>query len=634
MSELLSTAESSTPAVHPDTRFDIGPVRYSKLFARNTVPIRMSDGVLLSADILRPGDANGPAGEPLPAIVNFTPYNKMLNRHGMRMNTVARKAAGRVRASDRSRMRARDVLRTPAGGVLESFAINRTAVRRGYVGLMVDVRGTGSSTGAWDFFSPREQQDYVEVLRWVREQPWCNGDLAVTGISYGAISALHSAAQRPEGLRAVYAIEAGEDPPRELGLTGGVLTPGMMLWILGVGGGKWLPAWPGLMREGLAGEFLRERLTRRSGWVRRAARLAFGDHPDGYLNPMWAEKLPDLERIETPTWIHGGWHDVYNRSNFRMYDRIPVPGGAKQVLVDDSYHLTPGSGFGDPGNPQAIDELQTAFFDRWVKGIDNGIDRYGPITLRRQGDGHWIQRADYPDPAAEVRRLYLTGDRTGTAPHAAVDAGLSAKPDEVETRLPVPGSRVSAVSNNSAVMTMGVTLLLGHAHGNDDRRSEATAVTFTSDALATDLILTGPMNLHLHAVADGTDAFWSVTVCDAHPDGTSVPLTRGALLSSHRHTDEAASYKVGDELLFPIHPLTADTAAPVVPGEPFDLDIEINPTEALLRAGHRLRIAVSRTSFPRHLIPRWKQREITGQAVVIDPDHPGYLSFQAVEPIS
>ncbi|WP_067828435.1 CocE/NonD family hydrolase [Nocardia inohanensis] len=628
MSELLSTAESSV--VVPDTRFDIGPVRYPKLFARNTVPIRMSDGVMLSADILRPGDADGATDEPLPAIVNFTPYNKMFNRHGMRANSTLRRLAGRVRASDRSRMTARDVLRTPAGGVLEPFAINRTAVARGYVGLMVDVRGTGSSTGAWDFFSPREQQDYVEVLRWVREQPWCNGDLAVTGLSYGAIAALHSAAQRPAGLRAVFAVEAGEDPPRELGLTGGVPTPGLLLWILGVDGGKWFPAWPGLLREGLAGEFLRERLTKRSGWARRAVRLAFNDHPDAYLNQMWAEKLPRLEDIETPTWIHGGWHDVYNRSNFRMYDRIPVPGGPKQVLVDDSYHLTPGAGFGDPGNPQAIDELQCAFFDRWVKGIDNGIDRYGPITVRRQGDGRWIQRDRYPDAAGAVRRLYLTGDRTGTAPHAAVDAGLSPRADEVETRLPVPGGRVSAASNNSAVMSMGVTLLLGRAHGNDERRSEATAVTFTSEPFEGGLTLTGPMNLHLHAVADGTDAFWSVTVCDVHPDGTSVALTRGALLSSHRYTEEETSYRVGGELLFPIHPLTADTIEPVIPGEPFDLDIEINPTEARLRTGHRLRIAVSRTSFPRHMIPRWKKREITGQAILIDPEHPAYLSFQAV----
>ncbi|GAB0106339.1 CocE/NonD family hydrolase [Nocardia sp. JMUB6875] len=630
MAEPLTTALPSEIPVPPDHRFDIGPVRYSKFFAHNTIPIEMSDGAILTADILRPGTADGPTSEPLPAIVNFTPYNKMLNRHVMRMNKTTRRLAGRVRASDRTRMTARDVVRTPAGGVLEPFAINRTAVARGYVGLMVDVRGTGTSTGAWDFFSPREQLDNVEVLAWVREQSWCNGDIAVMGLSYGAISALHTAARRPAGLKAVFAIEAGENPPRELGLTGGALTPGMLVWILGVNGAKWIPALPGLLRAGLAGKFLRDRLTHPSGWTGHALRIALeADHPDGYLNAMWASKLPHLEQIEVPTWIHGGWHDVYNRSNFRMYDRIPVEAGAKQVLVDDSYHLTPGSGFGDPGSPQALDELQTAFFDRWVKGIDNGIDRYGPITLRRQGDGKWLSHDRYPAPHARVQRLYLTEDPTGTATHAGTDAGLSPTPTGTEARLPLPGGRVSAASNNTAVMTMGISVLLGAEHGNDDRRNEATAVTFTGPPLDTDLTLTGPMNLHLRAEADGADAFWSVTVCDVHPDGTSVPITRGALLSSLRFTDTDASYYVDGELLFPMHPLTADSARPVRPGHPFDIDIEINPTEALVRAGHRLRIAVSHTSFPRHLIPPWRKRGITRQTVVLDPEHPSYLSFQS-----
>ncbi|MCP2289513.1 X-Pro dipeptidyl-peptidase (S15 family) [Nocardia amikacinitolerans] len=133
---------TSAAGAPPDARFDIGPERYPKLHAAVTVPIPMSDGAVLSADVLRPGDRSGPTDEPLPALINFTAYNKMLNRHGMRANRALRALASRIAPSDRARMTARDVLRTPAGGVLEPFAINRTAVSRGYVGLMVDVRGT------------------------------------------------------------------------------------------------------------------------------------------------------------------------------------------------------------------------------------------------------------------------------------------------------------------------------------------------------------------------------------------------------------------------------------------------------------------------------------------------------------
>ncbi|WP_107657614.1 CocE/NonD family hydrolase [Nocardia suismassiliense] len=627
MAEPLTTPAAPVP---PNHRFDIGPVRYPKLFGATTVPIPMSGGAILTADILRPGDGSGPAREPLPAIINFTPYNKMLNRHGMRWNDTLRALGHRVGSSDRRRFTARDVLHTPAGGILEPFVINRTAVRRGYVGLMIDVRGTGTSTGSWDFFQPREQQDYLEAIAWVREQPWCNGDFAVTGISYGAIAALITAGLRPEGLRAVFAIEAGEDPMRELGLTGGVPTPGMLLWILAVTGSKWLPSVPGLLRAGMTGQFLRDRIADPAGWVRHAIDIGLTErHPDSFLNPMWAGKLARFEDITAPTWIHGGWHDVYNRSNFRMFDRIPLSGGAKQVVVDDSYHLTVGSGLGAPDSPQAIDELQCAWFDRWVKDIDNGIDRYGPVTVRRQGDGRWLRHPVFPDPAATRQRLYLNAEITGVAAHAGTDAGLSSAPTELESRLPLPTGRIRMASNNTGVMSMGVTLLFGRRFGTDDRHAEAGAVTFTSAPFTADTVLSGPMNLHLNVEAEGMDAFWSVTVCDVEPDGASVPLTRGALLSSLRAIDAAGSEYVDGELLFPLHTLTAESALPVTPGVPFVVDIEINPTEALVRAGHRLRVAVSRSSFPRHLIPPWLRRTITGQAIVLDPEQPSYLTFRA-----
>ncbi|CAM4507668.1 CocE/NonD family hydrolase [Nocardia ninae] len=627
MAEPLSTTAASVP---PNHRFDIGPVRYPKLFGATTVPIPMSDGAILTADILRPGDGAGPARGPLPAIINFTPYNKMLNRHGMRWNDTLRAVGRRVGSSDRRRFTARDVLHTPAGGILEPFVINRTAVRRGYVGLMIDVRGTGTSTGSWDFFQPREQQDYLEAIAWVREQPWCNGEFAVTGISYGAIAALITAGLRPEGLRAVFAIEAGEDPMRELGLTGGVPTPGMLLWILAVTGSKWLPSVPGLLRAGMTGQVLRDRIADPAGWVRHAIEIGLTErHPDSFLNPMWAGKLARFEDITAPTWIHGGWHDVYNRSNFRMFDRIPLSGGAKQVVVDDSYHLTVGSGLGAPDSPQAIDELQCAWFDRWVKDIDNGIDRYGPVTVRRQGDGRWLRHPVFPDPAATRQRLYLNAEITGAAAHAGTDAGLSSAPTELGSRLPLPIGRIRMASNNTGVMSMGVTLLFGRRFGTDDRHAEAGAVTFTSAPFTADTVLSGPMNLHLSVEAEGADAFWSITVCDVEPDGASVPLTRGALLSSLRAIDAAGSEYVDGELLFPLHTLTAESVLPLTPGVPFVVDIEINPTEALVRAGHRLRVAVSRSSFLRHLIPPWLRRTITGQAIVLDPEQPSYLIFRA-----
>ncbi|RLP32738.1 CocE/NonD family hydrolase [Nocardia seriolae] len=377
----------------PDARFDIGPELYRHTHRLSDIPIRMRDGVVLSADLTRPGDRTGPESEALPVVVNFMPYNKIFFRGSG--GPLPRAIGCWVGPSERRRFAGRDLLHTPAGGLFDVLAANRTLVKRGYAYLMVDVRGTGSSTGRWDFFSANEQHDYLEVLRWAREQPWCNGQLALTGISYNAIAALVAAGLRPEGLEAVFAVEAGENPIRELGLTGGVPSPGMAAWIAAVNGFKWVPAVGGLLAGGTLWQYLRDRLTEPVSWLGRALTIALTEHPDGYLNPTYAAKLPRLERIQVPTWLHGGWHDVYNRSNFRMYERLSLPEGHKQVVVDESYHVTPGRGHGAAGAPQRLDELQCAWFDRWLKGIDNGIDRYGPITVRQLG-GEWVSRDRFP----------------------------------------------------------------------------------------------------------------------------------------------------------------------------------------------------------------------------------------------
>jgi putative CocE/NonD family hydrolase len=595
---------------------------------RHNIGIEISDGAVLSADLTLPGGREGPAAEPLPVVVAFTPYNKIFQRcaGGPGLRALVR----RIGASDRSRFTGRDLLHAPAGGGLAAATVNPTLVSRGYASLMVDVRGTGTSTGRWDFFSDREQRDYLEVARWARQQPWCNGQFAVTGLSYGALAAFHVAAAQPEGLAAVFAIEGGEDPVRELGITGGVPAPFLGIWIGAVNVLKWIPSMTALVRTGSRRRFLRDRVVSPASWIPHALRIALiADHPDLFLNDMWSAKLAELDKITVPTWIHGAWHDVYNRSNLRIYERIPTAPGPKQVVIDDSYHNAAGSGFGAPEAPQHLDELQCAWFDRWVKGTDNGIDGYGPITLRRLGGG-WVSRDSYPDPAATPRRLYLSAEASGSARHAGVDAALVGPAPTSTRRLRLPMRRTSIRSNNTAIISTGLATLLGRSFGSDDRRAEAAAATFTTEPFGAEIVVSGPANLHLRVEADGSDAFWAVTVTDVEPGGASAPITRGALLSSLRALDPATSGYVDGELLVAEHPFTAESVLPVEPGRPFDIDIDINVTEAVIGAGHRLRVAVSRTSFPRHLFNRAQRRRIGGQTIVIDPAHPSYLSFLAV----
>lgn len=619
----------------PNSRFPLSPRRYPKVRVDRGVGIRMSDGVILSADITRPAYWRRMAlAEPLPAVVSFTPYNKtLLTRAAPLIGLLEHfgPAVYRMVPSSRhGRAGGREVLRTLGGGALEAVSTHRALISRGFVHVAVDVRGTGTSTGKLEVFSEREQQDAQEVLRWVRAQPWCDGDLAMTGISYLAITALHAAGRRPEGLKAVFAMMGSADLTKDLMLTGGVQSMFTIGWLAAVNAVKWLPSVPALVRTGALGSYARDRMASpgtRFGDITRS--ILSDDHVEHWYHEDSVMRCPRIEDITAATWLQAGWHDVFVHSATTLFERMQLEPGAGQLVVEDTYHIAPGTGFGAPDYPQRLNELQCAFFDRWVKGIDNGIDAYGPITIRQQGAG-WVSRPAFPAPHATVYSWNLSAKSSGSASHSAYDGSLSATIDVRMDDVRLPRRRPGIASQTTSWGLMGLTAMLGSKWAVDDRRHEAGAVTFTSDPFPEDLLISGPINLHLRVRTSGLDAFWLATVCDVAPDGMSSVIARGALRSSRRGIDEHSSLRVGGELLGAHHPLTAEAMLPVQPGIPHELDIDINPTEAVLRSGHRLRVAVARTSWPRfYLTPRvaWKMR--CPQEIVLDPHRPCRLVLMA-----
>ena len=148
-----------------------------------------------------------------------------------------RRAARRRRSPRRRRRQARHL--PSAGHPTRSRRTTRrcsrrprTLVRRGYVVMVADARGTGGSGGSWDSFGPREQDDTLELLAWARRQPWSNGDLAMTGPSYMAINQLLAAERRPAGLKAIFPIVPAGDVYRDVVWHGGQIDAGFMpFWI-------------------------------------------------------------------------------------------------------------------------------------------------------------------------------------------------------------------------------------------------------------------------------------------------------------------------------------------------------------------------------------------------------------------
>ncbi|PXX69248.1 hypothetical protein DFR70_102937 [Nocardia tenerifensis] len=614
----------------PGTRFDIGDERYSHIHRYRDIPIRMSDGTVLYADIGRPGDGAGPVGEPLPVVVTFTAYNKRLiqlaGSRGVRAVSRAARWMSRRPVDTADVLGVSVFLQTLAHGAPDAISPNETLIRRGYVYVLVDSRGTGSSLGGWNFIGTQERRDYLEVFGWLRDQSWCRGEFALAGISYHAMAALAAAGLRPEGLKAVFAIEGAESADREIAFTGGLLSPFVIAWSAAVNAVKFIPPVHTLLRDSTLISYVRDRLAAPLPWFDRTISMYLSrDDPDLYRNEKWEERRPRLESIEVPTFLVGGWRDIFNRSPLRIYEQIDVPPGRKQVLVDNSFHFTPGFGFGTNGNPPALDELQCAWLNRWVNNESNGIDGYGPIVLH-QLNGPWVARTEFPHPAAQPVRLYLSADNSGSAGHAGYDGTLALSSPPADQSIALPHSGVQLSSDNTAIATGGLSTLFGR-YNADERRAEKSAATFTTIPFATDTVLSGPMNVHLFVETTGHEAVWVVTLSRVARDGTSIAMARGTLRSALRELDEANSRYADGELIEPQHPLTAESLQEVRPGEIHRIDIGLNATEAVIDTGDRLRLSIQCASFPRHALPLGMRRSLGTQTIQIHPRRPCYLTL-------
>ncbi len=144
----------------------------------------------------------------------------------------------------------------------------------------------------------------------------------------------------------------------------------------------------------------------------------------------------------------------------------------------------------------------------------------------------------------------------------------------------------------------------GHTrYDQDNRRVQRGALTYTTETFAGPTLIAGPITLTLQATADTTESLWVAHIDDVAPDGSSRPLTQGALLGSHRALDPERTWYLPDgTVLKPHHISTRAAVKPVIPGELTRYDVEIFPTAALLESGHQLRLTVTTFDFP-HLVP-------------------------------
>ncbi|MFF2554580.1 CocE/NonD family hydrolase [Nocardia sp. NPDC058058] len=610
------------------------------------VPITMSDGTVLKANVYRPADANGPITEQLPTIVNVTPYTKLLSNIADSaismpvLYDVLTKLATMIDLSAFGFKGLSDLIQTAPAGMGRIFAgVDRKLIQSGYTMVVVDARGTGFSQGVWDVFGPREQQDTAEIADWAGAQPWSTGKVGMTGVSYCGINQLHAAQQGSKSLAAIFPVDPGNDILHDIANTGGEFGVGFLApWLLAVNMAKLIPDLESIFTGQFDWKWFNDRVSSPLTMIDTLIGYLFSLKPDMIPestrslmtadNARYKAWLGGVDNVKVPTFLVGSWYDLFAYSEVKAFNNIQLPSSQKKLIMGDGYHATPLGRNGQPGTPPRLDVLQRAWFDKWLKGIDNGIDDYDPYTLYQQGGG-WTGVDQFPRPEADYRRLYLSGAPSGTTALVAHDGSLTANvPSDTQTLTVAPGL-ATICSRDSAQITAGATAVLDIC-AYDSRIAEVSALTFTSAPVAGPTVVSGPIAVHLNTVHDTNDGFWVVSINDVAPDGRSTAISSGQLVSSLRKIDDAHSTRSANgDYIDPYPTLTLADRQPTVPGQATTLDIGARATDAVLQPGHRLRVDIYAANFPRS-VPMGTtlaDSQLAPQHLQLDPNAPSWVNI-------
>ncbi|MFD0065693.1 CocE/NonD family hydrolase [Streptomyces sp. NPDC056637] len=490
------------------------------------VTVPMSDGVSLSARIWRPVSAEA---EPVPAVLEYIPYRK------------------------RDLTSVRDSLHHPyiAG--------------HGYACARVDLRGTGDSEGVLaDEYLEREQADAEEVLAWLAEQPWCDGRTGMMGISWGAFAALQVAARQPPSLRAIvissFTDDRYADDMHYMGgamLSDNLAEAGTMFAYAtcppdpAVVGEKWREMWHERM------EYTRPWVLE---WLRHQRRDTYWEH---------ASVCEDYSRVRCPVLASSGWADGYSNAVTRLLGNLDVP---RRGLIGPWSHKFPH--LGEPG--PAIGYLQevVAWWDHWLKGIDNdAMD--GPM-LRT-----WMQESVPPSTSYEERPGRWVGEPSWPSPHIEpTEHPLS------RHRIGWPGE----VPDSTDTLTVRSPLSVGQFAGKwasynappdlpyDQREEDGGSLVFETDELTEQVEILGSPTVQLDLSIDEPVAMVAARISDVAPDGRATRITYGLLNLTHYDTSQEPR--------------------PLEPGKRYAATVHLNSVAQAFPPGHRIRLSLSTSYWP------------------------------------
>jgi hypothetical protein len=443
---------------------------------------------------------------------------------------------------------------------------------RGYAVALVDCRGRYDSGGTWTPYV-NDPQDGYDAQQWLGSQPWCNGKIGTFGLSYNAFTSYMAA---PLGSRYLQCIFARSGQQTNFGHLYN----------------------DGVMQLNVVFEF---GLHTKQG--SQTQRIFPVDHPHYRRLPLIdaVDDFPGVEhvkdwfehsryddywkaygvkgkypRITAPAYFITGWYDNLLHENWRNFTGFRQHGGSEaarrgtKILVGDWAH-------GGSSRYPGLLDLKLRWCDHWLKGIENGIDREPPIKLYVMGRDAWRNEDEWPLARTRYTRFHLHSD--GHANSLRGDGTLSTSPPAADA----PPDRFVYDPENPVYTLGGQISTHGEVRGPKDRRSvqqREDVLVYTTGPLPEDLEVTGPVELELHFASSAVDTDFTGTLSDVHPDGTAIHVCEGIRGVTFRESLE--------------HP------TPIEPGKPYRLAISLWETSMVFEAGHRVRLEISSSNFPRY----------------------------------
>lgn len=547
-----------------------------QMIAEFNVPVEMRDGTVLRANIYRPNQEGK-----WPVLIHRHPYNKDVPPISFGLYDISR------------------------------------AVKTGYVVIVQDTRGRFASEGEWDLIltSKQEAADTNDTIQWASTLPYTNGQVGMVGESYSAFVQWAGMLQSPRELKAATPSFFGSDPFDGFIYRGGALELGLLsYWQLGMYLDTLSRLYSDKQERAIASaqlisdidqlkmEIKALPLKNFAPFARNKVAPSILDYFERGMDPDYVDALSlkgKYDKFTVPTLSFAGWYDIFLQGTIENFLQMRNKGGSpdarqSQLVIGPWLHLDHSHqageiNFGLAANSAVVDlvGLQLRWFDHFLKGKDTGILSEAPIKLFVMGENVWRDEYEWPLARTNFTPYYLHSQ--GYANTHQGDGVLSTIMPDQEAADRYTYDPLNPVITKGGSIMMPPDFSSG-AFDQKEIESRHDVLVYTTPVLEEDVEVTGPVKVKLWASSSALDTDFVARLVDVHPDGYAQNLTDGIIRARYRNASEGEAPSL------------------IEPEKAYLFEIDLWSTSNLFKKGHRIRLDITSSNFP-----RWDRNPNTGR---------------------